>query len=152
MPSSAGPCQDRPTQGDDRDERIHNPDIVIEGDGHGNGATRRYSSRRRWPRGEATSDVAIRIGHELIGRDLTELDHFLTARWALGTVFGRRLMWAKVSHPPWPIHDAEVLGCDETLVAAAGLQPPRGEPFARWSPGVEVRIGIPRVIRRRSVP
>ena len=124
--------------------------MAIDGEGHGDGATRRYQSQRRWPRGEATSDVAVRIGRELTGHHLTELDHFLTARWALGTTFGRRLMWAKVSHPPWPIHDAEVLACDETLVIAAGLRQPSGEPIARWSPGVEVRIGVPRSIRRRS--
>ena len=33
--------------------------------------------------GEAASDVAVRIGRELTGHDLTDLDHFLTARWAL---------------------------------------------------------------------
>ena len=90
--------------------------MAIHGEGHGEGATRRYQSRRRWPRGEATSDVAVRIGRQLPDRDLTDLDHFLTARWALGTTFGRRLMWAKVSHPPWPIHLAEVLEWDESLV------------------------------------
>lgn len=124
--------------------------MSIDGDGHGSGATRRYSSRRRWPRGTATSQVEIQVGHQLTGSDITELDHFLTARGALGTTFGRRLMWAKVSHPPWPIHTATVLECDESLLAAAGLGPPRGEPVVRWSPGVEVRIGIPRSIRRSS--
>ena len=126
--------------------------MAIDGEAHGDGATRRYRSRRRWPRGEATSDIAVRIGRELTGRDLTELDHFLTARWALGTTFGRRLMWAMTSHPPWPIYAAEVLECTESLVEAAGLGPPRGEPITRWSPGVEVRIGVPRAIRRRSAP
>lgn len=116
-------------------------------EGHGEGGTRRYQSRRRWPPGEATSDVAVRIGRQLIGPDVTGLDHFLTARWALGTTFGRRLMWAKVSHSPWSIYAAEVLDCTESLVAATGLRPPSGEPVARWSPGVEVRIGRPRSIR-----
>jgi uncharacterized protein YqjF (DUF2071 family) len=125
--------------------------MSIDGEGHGSGATRRYQSRRRWPRGEATSDVAVRIGRELTGGDLSELDHFLTARWALGTTFGRRCMWAKVSHPPWPIHHAEVLACDETLIAATGLRPPHGEPIARWSPGVEVRIAVPRALPRTRV-
>jgi uncharacterized protein len=124
--------------------------MSIDGDGHGDGATRRYRSGRRWPRGGASSEVTVRIGRQIAARDLTELDHFLTARWALGTTFGRRLMWAKVSHPPWPIHVAAVLECDESLVEAAGLGPPRGEPVARWSPGVEVRIGIPRSIRRSN--
>ncbi len=124
--------------------------MSINGDGEGDGATRRYRSRRRWPRREATSQVTVGIGRQIAERDLTELDHFLTARWALGTTFGRRLMWAQVSHPPWTIHAAEVLECDESLIEAAGLRPPRGEPVVRWSPGVEVRIGIPRPIRRSN--
>ncbi len=125
--------------------------MAIDGEGHGEGAKRRYASQRRWPRGGAKSLVTVRIGRQIAACDLTELDHFLTARWALGTTFGRRLMWAKVTHPPWPIHSAELLECDESLVAAAGLRLPRGEPIVRWSPGVEVRIGVPRSFRRSNL-
>lgn len=130
----------------------------------GVGSTRRYRSQRRWPgpaavgpepgpvpSGRASSDVAIRVGPRIADGDLSDLDHFLSARWALGTTFGRRLMWARVSHPPWPLHAAELLHCEESLVAAAGLGPPRGEPTVRWSPGVEVRIGLPRPIRSRPI-
>lgn len=106
-----------------------------------------YTSRRRWPRGTATSSVQVRVGAEVGAADITELEHFLTARWALGTRFGRQLMWAKVEHPPWPIHRAEVLDWDETLMRAAGLTPPTEAPVALWSPGVEVRIERPRRIR-----
>ncbi len=112
------------------------------------GAIRRYTSNRRRPGANATSNIVVRIGARLIGSDLSELDHFLSARWALGTTFGRRLMWANVAHPPWPLYAAEVLDCDESLVLAAGLRAPRGVPVARWSPGVEVRIGVPRPIPR----
>jgi len=64
------------------------------------------------------------------------------------TTFGRRLMWAKVAHPPWPLYTAEVLECDEPLVLAAGLCAPRGVPICRRSTGVEVRFGVPRPIPR----
>ena len=53
-------------------------------------------------------------------------------------------MWAEVEHEPWPLHRAELLACDETLVAAAGLPAPDGEPLVLWSPGVHVRIARPR--------
>ena len=112
------------------------------------GASRRYTSMRRWPGAEATSNIAVRIGARLIGSEISELDHFLSARWALGTTFGRRLMWAKIAHAPWPLHSAEVLDCEESLVLAAGLRSTQGIPIARWSPGVEVRIGVPRPIPR----
>jgi uncharacterized protein YqjF (DUF2071 family) len=121
-------------------------DMSIAGEG-GVGSTRRYESLRRWPAGQASSRVEIRIGPAMGDTDTTELDHFLTARWALGSRFGPRLLWADVDHPRWPLHHAEVLEWDETLVRAAGLSAPEGLPLARWSPGVEVRIGRPRLIR-----
>jgi uncharacterized protein len=108
------------------------------------GGVWRYVSRRRWPRGDAASVVRIRVGAPVAAADISELEHFLTARWALGTRFGRSLMWARVEHPAWPIHRAEVLEWDETLVRAAGLTPPTTAPVALWSPGVEVSIERPR--------
>ncbi len=89
------------------------------------------------------------IGEPLGDGELTPLDHFLTARWALGSKLGGRLLWAPVDHAPWPLSTAEVIEWDETLIAAAGLPAPHGAPIARWSPGVEVRIGRPSLIQRR---
>lgn len=102
-----------------------------------------YSSRRRWPRGEAASRVRVRVGEPVDEALVTAFDHFLTARWALGTRFGRRLLWAAVDHPPWVVHRAELLELDESMLAAAGLPTPRGDPVVLWSPGVDVRIGRP---------
>lgn len=107
-----------------------------------------YTSRRRWPRGEASSVVRVRVGEQVAPDEVTDLDHFLTARWALGTRFGRRLMWAEVDHDPWPIHRATVVDLDETLLAAVCLPAPEEAPVALWSPGVEVRIGRPRSVAR----
>jgi uncharacterized protein YqjF (DUF2071 family) len=80
--------------------------------------------------------------------EVDELQVFLTARWALGTTFGRRLMWAQVDHRPWPVHRAELVSCDETMLAAAGLPAPTGDPVVLWSPGVDVRIGRPLRVHR----
>lgn len=124
--------------------------MSIEGRGEGRaaGTERTYVSKRLWPRGEASSRTRIRIGEAIAPSDMSDLDHFLTARWALGTTFGRRLMWADVDHAAWPIHHADVLELDQTLLAAAGLPDPEGDPIARWSPGVEVRIGLPHRVPR----
>ena len=108
-----------------------------------------YTGRRRWPAGEAASHVKIRVGPQVPALEITELDHFITARWALGTQFGRRLMWADVDHEPWIVHRAELLEVDETLLAAAGLPAPEGDPVVLWSPGVTVRIGRPRSVPRQ---
>ncbi len=107
------------------------------------GAT--YSSDRRWPRsalGPAHSDVGIRIGPRC-HVETNELAAFLSARWALGSQFARQLVWAEVEHPEWELFHAEITHCDETMLVAAGLPAPTGDPIALWSPGVEVRIGRP---------
>lgn len=107
-----------------------------------------YTSRRRWPRGEASSRVKVRVGVPVPAGEVADLDHFLTARWALGTRFGRRLMWAEVDHEPWTVHRAELLELDETLLAAAGLPAPDGDAVVLWSSGVDVRIGRPHPVAR----
>jgi uncharacterized protein len=113
-----------------------------------------YQSQRRWPsdgshQGRPSSRVVVRPGRALSEQSPTaERDAFLSARWALGSVFARRLMWAHVDHPPWELHAAELVECDESLVAACGLPAPVGKPVVLWSPGVDVRIGRPRIIGR----
>ncbi len=104
-----------------------------------------YRSERRWPRSTAgaSSEVSIRRGEPIAPEDVSDLEHFLSARWALGTTLGKRLMWADVDHPRWPLQRAEVLAWDESLMAAAGLSAPEGQPIALHSPGVEVRIALP---------
>ena len=124
--------------------------MTIDRDGDGEGATRRYTSRRRFPPADASSSVAVRVGRPLEESGVSALDHFLTARWAFGSTFGRRLLWAELDHSRWPLHAAEVIDYDETIVCATGLAPPVGHPIARWSPGVEVRISRPRRVVRTS--
>lgn len=107
------------------------------------GDLRTYRSSRRWPgpRG-ARSRISVRIGEPLT--EPTGLEHFLTARWALhNTAYGRP-MYLPNAHPRWPLHRAELIACDEDLVAAAGLPAPVGEPVSvLYSPGVKVRFGRP---------
>lgn len=115
-----------------------------------NGEEIRYASRRRWPRSNAASRLRVRIGERIDRGDLSALDHFLTARWALGSTLFRRPIWAEIEHEAWPLHRAEVLELSQTLTDAAGLPQPQGAPYALWSPGVEVRIGLPHPMRARQ--
>lgn len=102
-----------------------------------------YQCRRRWPGPTpATSSVRVRIGDRFTTSELTPFDHFLTARWRLYADRGR-LSSALAEHDPWELRHAEVLDCDDGLVAAAGLPAPSGPPVAHWSEGTEVRIGFP---------
>jgi uncharacterized protein YqjF (DUF2071 family) len=103
-----------------------------------------YSCRRRWPgpRG-AQSRAVIEIGEPFEPAALTELDHFLTARWALFSAPRAGLRHARAFHDPWPLHRGRVVELHDELVTAAGLPAPVGDPIVHWSPSVEVRIGWP---------
>jgi uncharacterized protein YqjF (DUF2071 family) len=107
------------------------------------GDTRTYTSSRRWPgpRG-ARSRIAVRIGERLARP--SALEHFLTARWGFHNDPFGRLRYLPNAHPRWPLHRAELLECDQDLLAAAGLPQAAGPPMSvLYSPGVTVRFGRP---------
>ena len=102
-----------------------------------------YTCRRRWPGPRpAASAMTVRAGAPLDAP--TALDDFLTARWGLHTQAWGRTVHVPNEHPRWPLHSAELLSLDDSLLTAAGLPA-----FARppdsvlYSPGVPVRFGPP---------
>lgn len=104
-----------------------------------------YICERRWPGPVGTrSRVRVRVAETFQQHDLTEFDHYLTARWRLYSARATGLRYALAHHDPWPLHRAEALEIDDELITAAGLPAPKGAPIVHWSPGVEVRIGFPR--------
>lgn len=107
------------------------------------GDTLTYTSSRRGPgpRG-ARSRITVRKG-ELVAEP-TGLEHFLTARWGMHNAFFGRPVYLHNAHPRWSLHRAELVECEEDLMAAAGLPEPVGEPVSvLYSPGVPVRFGRP---------
>ena len=113
-----------------------------------------YDSRRRWPRsaGQPRHHSRVRVGERVDDADVSPFEHFLSARWGL---FSRwptpnrgTTVYAAVDHPRWPLHRAELLELDDSLMTAAGRPAPAADPVVHWSPGVEVRIGRPRLVRR----
>ncbi len=110
------------------------------------GDTITYTTRRRWPEGGVASRVTVEIGQPFAAEELTDRDHFLTARWALfsvGGARGRYRRYAHAQHDPWPLRRAVVRDLDDQLVADTGLPAPKGAPLVHYSPGVDVRIGPP---------
>lgn len=78
------------------------------------------------------------------------LDHFLTARFGLHTTLFGTSLWIPNTHGPWPLHSAELLALDDTLVAAAGLGGlvgDRAPDSVLYSPGVRTTFGLPQRIR-----
>ena len=62
-------------------------------------------------------------------------------------MFAGRRASANVDHEPRPLHRARLVEGDDSLAAAAALPRPECDPVVLWSPGVEVRIGRPRLLR-----
>jgi uncharacterized protein len=102
-----------------------------------------YGCRRRWPGPAAESRVRVRVGDPISPDEVSARDHFLTARWLLFSVAGRRRRLARACHQPGLLHQAEALTVDDRLITAAGLPQPEGDPLVLYSPGVDVRIGRP---------
>ncbi|HUP17406.1 MAG TPA: DUF2071 domain-containing protein [Acidimicrobiia bacterium] len=108
------------------------------------GQTMRYTSQRRWPHpGTVGSKVEIEIGDPYLPHELTDFDHYLTARWTLYGTWGWKLLMARAQHAPWPLHQARVVVLEDGLVGAAGLPAPTHPPVVHWSPGVDVKVGYP---------
>ena len=104
----------------------------------------RYTSRRRWPGPRpATNTMSVRVGAAIEAP--TELEHFVTARWGLHTTAWGSSLHLPNEHPTWPLHTAELLELDDSLITAAGLPPMPGPPASvLYSPGVPVTFGGPR--------
>jgi uncharacterized protein YqjF (DUF2071 family) len=120
----------------------------------GAASTVRYDTVRRWPgpRGTATH-TRVRVGGPIA--EPTELEHFLTARWALHTSRlgprGRTTVRWPNEHPQWQLHAAELEHLTEDAVAAGGLPGVTDAPPASvlYSPGLPVRFGPWRRVRTR---
>lgn len=111
--------------------------------------TVRYESSRRWPGPTgARCDLTVEVG-EPYG-ELTEFDHYLTARFALYSEGPAVRSRTAVVHEPWPLRRATVTSLDQTVVEAAGLPSPEGPPLVHWSAGVTIRVGPPHPVREAA--
>ncbi|WP_346619782.1 DUF2071 domain-containing protein [Blastococcus montanus] len=100
-----------------------------------------YSCRRRWPGpAGARSRLTVQVGGPLAEPDPLAL--FLTARWGLHRAGRRGAAYWRNEHPAWPLHRAELVDLDDSLLPAAGLGDLPGPPDSvLFSPGVDVRFG-----------
>lgn len=106
-----------------------------------------YNSTRKWPGPKRTQSSVQAVPGALI-EEHSALDRFLTARWGLFSAFLGRTVYAPITHESWPLHQATVTHLEDELMTAAGFPIPAEEPIAHWTPGVEVRIGRPRLVRK----
>ena len=116
-------------------------DMAVE-EGAEDGKLVRYRSRRRICHA-AGHDIAVRVGDPCPAP--SDLDYWLTGRWRAWTKVGGQLATAAVEHQPWPLRTATVVELEQSLLPAEGLPNPEGAPLVHYSPGVSVRLGLPRL-------
>ncbi|MBI2685471.1 MAG: DUF2071 domain-containing protein [Acidobacteria bacterium] len=97
-----------------------------------------YRSRRRVGPGGHT-EIRVTPG-EMIG-ETSPLAAFLTARWSLFAYRHGRVLRADIDHARWPLQRVRVGALDESLLRAAGLPDPKGEPLAHYSAVTHVMTG-----------
>jgi len=99
------------------------------------------TTTRRWPRRPAaTTQLVVDVGERI---EPTELDVFLTARWGTVARWGGRLRHHPVDHPPWVLHDTDIVELADTALTACGLSRPDSDPVVRWAEPLDARFGRP---------
>jgi uncharacterized protein YqjF (DUF2071 family) len=101
-----------------------------------------YLSRRHWPHDPgAMTDIVIQPGEPYMPSELTERDHFLTARYRLYAVAHGQLRYAQIEHAPWPLAHARIVDLRQTLFERSALPSPAGTPLVHYSAELAVKIG-----------
>ena len=99
-----------------------------------------YQSHRRQDPATATN-IQVEIGELVVQQN--ELEVFLTARFRLFARRNSHLLRADVQHKQWRLHYASPLRLHQTLVRAAGLPEPRGEPLVHFARAIDVLVSRP---------
>jgi uncharacterized protein len=101
-----------------------------------------YTSTRLRPAPlPATCHVTCRALGEPAAAAPGTLEQFLAERYLLYAATGDGGMRrGAVHHAPYPLQRAELVACDETLLAAANIARPPEPPLAHYAAGVDVEI------------
>lgn len=103
----------------------------------------RYDSTRKWPAPRpGTCHVEVRPHGEPRAAEVGSLEHFLAERYLLYAMHrDGSLRRGAVHHEPYPLQRAEVLACEESLIAAARVERSHGPPpLAHYASTVSVEI------------
>jgi hypothetical protein len=89
-----------------------------------------FSSRRTGRRAPGAEFEAVwTVGERLGEAGPGSLDFFLIERYCLYSAREGRIYRARISHRPWPLHDARLSSYRSTMIESQGLPSPSGEPL-----------------------
>lgn len=109
-----------------------------------NGSIHYYSHRRRSGaefRGHYAPADEVRL------RDGGCLEHWLTERYCLFTIFQNQIYCGEIHHLPWPLQDAGAETETNTMAAAAGISLPETKPLLHFARKLEVLIWPLRLVQ-----
>jgi uncharacterized protein YqjF (DUF2071 family) len=78
------------------------------------------------------------FGEKLGQSDPDSLDFFLTERYCLYAVRGKRINRLRIHHRPWVLYDAEAQYYSSTMIESHGLPTPEGKPLLHYAEEIEV--------------
>jgi uncharacterized protein YqjF (DUF2071 family) len=100
-----------------------------------------YASSRDDSNGEpAEFEARWVVGAEQPEAEPGTLDFFLTERYCLYAADGDKLYRTRIHHRPWPLRGAKLRSYRSTMVEAAGLGRPDGEPLVHHGGPVDVEV------------
>jgi uncharacterized protein YqjF (DUF2071 family) len=108
----------------------HVSDMTID-----DGSSLGYTGRRRGSE-DVAYDVVVEWGAP---KRADDLDIFLTGRWAAYVAYAGAVVRYDAQHERWPLHDAHVVRCEQTLTDAAGFDVGAAA-LAHFAPGVSARL------------
>lgn len=112
-----------------------------------------YTSQPHQQSSEGGHHIAVRPSHGLRPVEGGPWDRFVTARWGAFHRRGPLLLYTPVEHEPWHLQNAEAPVCSvDALFRDAGLPAPEGPPVVHFSPGVRVKVGVPRLVGLATMP
>lgn len=79
------------------------------------------------------------IGEPLPQSEPGSLDFFLTERYCLYAAKGEKVFCMKIGHAPWPLHRANLIDYDSTMIEAHGLPTPQTEPLLHYAEALYVQ-------------
>jgi uncharacterized protein YqjF (DUF2071 family) len=100
---------------------------------------------QRWPPSAVPAEFEARYAprpHPLRVKPRS-LEYFLTERYSLYTSDRDSLWRGDIHHPRWKLHEAQADIRTNTMIEAAGLEPPHGSPLLHFSTCQDVRLWWP---------
>lgn len=105
------------------------------------GAVRFRSRRTHGKSPPAAFEAAWRLEDPLPPALPGTLEFFLIERYCLYSLYGKRLLRARIHHRPWPLRRARLLHLSSTMIESHGLPTPEGPPLVH-AQGEPLKVGV----------